>query len=184
MSSRRRFGATVGILAMGFTLLGSPAQAQTGAASITGLIVDETGAALPGVTVTATNQATNVEQVAVTNQAAGNYTITPVVVGTYIVKAELPGSDRPRLLRLALEARQVARLDFKMGVGGIAENRRRHRASPRYCRPRPPPSARSCRGTPSSRCRSTAGTPASSRCCSRAPSPTTRAASPTSAAST
>ena len=36
------------------------AHAQTGAASITGLVTDETGGALPGVTVTATNQATNV----------------------------------------------------------------------------------------------------------------------------
>ncbi len=120
MSSRRRFGATIGILAMGFTLLGSPAQAQTGAASITGLIVDQTGAALPGVTVTATNQATNVEQVAVTNQA-GAYTITPVVVGTYVVKAELAGFRPTATSPLTLEATQVARLDFKMGVGGVTE---------------------------------------------------------------
>ena len=40
--------------------LGSSAFAQTGAASITGLLTDQSGAAAPGVTVTATNQATNV----------------------------------------------------------------------------------------------------------------------------
>ena len=35
--------------------------AQTGAASLTGIITDQTGAVVPGATVTATNQATNVE---------------------------------------------------------------------------------------------------------------------------
>ena len=42
------------------TVLPSLVRAQTGAATITGLVTDETGGALPGVTVTATNQATNV----------------------------------------------------------------------------------------------------------------------------
>ncbi|MBA2301485.1 MAG: carboxypeptidase regulatory-like domain-containing protein [Acidobacteria bacterium] len=96
------------------------AHAQTGAASITGLIVDQTGASLPGVTVTATNQATNVAYVTTTNQS-GNYTITPVVLGSYIVKAELTGFRTAATEPLTVEAMQVARLDFKMGVGGVAE---------------------------------------------------------------
>ena len=41
------------------------AAAQTGTASITGLVMDETGGALPAVTVTATNQATNVDYVGI-----------------------------------------------------------------------------------------------------------------------
>src|SRR6187399_2744246 len=68
--------------------LGSSAFAQTGAASITGLLTDQSGGATPGVTVTATNQATNVPYSAISN-SAGNYTITSVPVGTYVVKAEL-----------------------------------------------------------------------------------------------
>ncbi len=117
LSSRRR----IEIALLGFLLMvAAAAHAQTGTASITGLVVDDTGAAVPGATVTATNQATNVEQVAVTNDA-GNYTITPLTVGTYVIKAELSGFRTATTAPLALEARQVARLDFKMSVGAIAE---------------------------------------------------------------
>lgn len=94
--------------------------AQTGTASITGLVTDESGGMLPGVTVTATNQATGVTHLAVTNEA-GNYTITPVTVGAYVIKAELPGFRTATTATIPLEARQVARLDFRMSVGALAE---------------------------------------------------------------
>ena len=96
------------------------ASAQTGTATLTGLVTDETGGALPGVTVTATNQATSVEHTTVTN-AAGNYTITPLTVGSYVIRAELSGFRPSTTAPIALEARQVARLDFKMAVGAVAE---------------------------------------------------------------
>jgi hypothetical protein len=96
------------------------AHAQSGAASITGLIVDASGAALPGVTVTATNQATNVPSVAVSNNT-GSYTITSVPVGSYVVKAELTGFRTATTPAFTLEARQIARLDLKMAVGAIEE---------------------------------------------------------------
>src|SRR4051812_26311488 len=86
-------------------LLPAAVRAQTGTASITGLVTDQTGAALPGVTVTATNPATNVEHVGVTNET-GNYTITPVTVGSYVVKAELAGFRTSTTAPMALEARQ------------------------------------------------------------------------------
>jgi hypothetical protein len=70
--------------------------------------------------VTATNQATNVNYTAVTN-AAGNYTITSVTVGTYSVKAELSGFKTATRTSVAFEANQIARLDFRMGVGQVQE---------------------------------------------------------------
>src|SRR6185436_18097645 len=78
------------------------------------------GGALPGVTITETNQATNVQHVAVTNEV-GSYTITPVTVGSWVIKAELAGFRTSTTPAITLEARQVARLDFKMAVGAIAE---------------------------------------------------------------
>ena len=104
-------------LVLGF---GSSALAQTGAASITGLLTDQSGAAVPGVTVTATNQATNVPYPAISNDA-GNYTITSLPVGVYVVKAELTGFKTPTTKAFQLEAKQIARLDLKMDVGSLED---------------------------------------------------------------
>jgi Carboxypeptidase regulatory-like domain/TonB dependent receptor len=101
--------------------LQSMAHAQTGAASITGLVTDTSGAAAPGVTVTATNQATNVDYTAVSN-SAGNYTITTVPIGTYVVKAALTGFKTTTWKGVGLEAKQIARLDFKLEVGALEDS--------------------------------------------------------------
>ena len=68
----------------------SASSAQTGLATLTGIVTDNSGAAVPGVTVTATSQATNVNYTGVTNDA-GTYVITSVPIGTYVVKVELTG---------------------------------------------------------------------------------------------
>src|SRR5258706_4301633 len=108
-------------LALGLVVgLGSSAFAQTGAASITGLLVDQSGAAAPGVSVTATNQATNVPYTAVSN-SAGNYSIQSVPVGTYVVKAELSGFKTATTKPFVLEAKQIARLDLKLELGSLED---------------------------------------------------------------
>ena len=106
---------------LGIFVLVMPATAagQTGLATVTGLVSDESAAAVPGVTVTATNQATNVAYTGVTNDA-GNYVITGIPIGTYIVSVELTGFKSVQS-RVMLSAAQTARLDFKMQVGGLEE---------------------------------------------------------------
>ena len=78
------------------------------------------GAAVPGATVTATNQATNVDYTAVSNDA-GSYTITSLPVGTYVVKAELSRFKTAATKPIAMEAKQVVRLDFKLELGALEE---------------------------------------------------------------
>ena len=94
--------------------------AQTGAASLTGIISDQTGAKVPGATVTATNQATNVAYTAVSNEA-GNYSITSVPVGIYIVKAELSGFKTAATNPMRAEAKAIVRVDFDLQLGAIEE---------------------------------------------------------------
>src|SRR6476660_2818105 len=117
--SALRVLGTLLLLAFGL-LLPALAGAQTGAASLTGIVTDETGAAVPGATVTATNQATNVEYTAVSNDA-GSYTVTSLPVGAYIVKAELSRFKTAATKPIAMEAKQVVRLDFKLELGAVEE---------------------------------------------------------------
>jgi hypothetical protein len=100
--------------------LPAPARAQTGAASFTGIITDQGGAALPGVTITATNQSTQVPYTAVTN-SAGVYTLTPLPIGPYIVKADMSGFASKVTNAVTLEAGQIARLNFSLDVTGVKE---------------------------------------------------------------
>ena len=98
----------------------TPAVAQTGAASLTGIVTDQSGATVPGATVTATNQATNVEYTAVSNQT-GNYTVTALPVGTYVVKAEVSSFKTAATKPIQLEAMQIVRIDFKLELGALEE---------------------------------------------------------------
>jgi hypothetical protein len=63
---------------------------QSGLATLTGIVSDTSGGAVPGVTVSATHQETNVVYTGVTN-SAGNYVITALPIGTYVASVELAG---------------------------------------------------------------------------------------------
>ena len=107
------------LLAFGL-FLPAAVSAQTGAASLTGIVTDQSGAAVPGATVTATNQATNVAYTAVSNDA-GNYTVTSLPVGAYVVKAELARFKTAATKPIQMEAQQIGRQDFKLELGGVEE---------------------------------------------------------------
>ena len=64
--------------------------AQSSGGNLTGRVTDETGAALPGVTVTATNDATGFHRSDVTG-ADGTYRFGSVPIGIYTVVADLSG---------------------------------------------------------------------------------------------
>ncbi|HMJ86370.1 MAG TPA: carboxypeptidase-like regulatory domain-containing protein, partial [Vicinamibacterales bacterium] len=101
-------------------LLPVGAAAQTGAGTLTGIVADQSGATVPGATVTATNQATNVTYTATSNNA-GNYTVTSLPVGVYVVKAELSGFKTAATQPTQVEALQTVRIDFKLTLGAIEE---------------------------------------------------------------
>jgi outer membrane receptor protein involved in Fe transport len=64
--------------------------AQTATGQISGVVLDDSGAAVPGVTVTAKNQGTGFSRVTVTS-AEGGYVLPLLPSGTYEVSAELAG---------------------------------------------------------------------------------------------
>jgi hypothetical protein len=96
------------------------AQARLTGADLAGSIVDQTGAALPGVTVTATNVETNVSRSTTTDQR-GRYTIAALPPGTYQIAASIPGFVTERRDQAVLQLGQAVAMDFQLRVAGTAE---------------------------------------------------------------
>jgi len=86
MMKRFTLAVLAGVLVLGVT--GAAAQTQTG--EIVGRVSDNTGAILPGVTVTITSPALLQPQLAVTS-ATGSYQFTRIPIGTYRIRFELTG---------------------------------------------------------------------------------------------
>ena len=74
---------------------------------------------MPGLTVTATNQATNVAYTGLTNDA-GNYIMTAVPIGSYIITVEMQGFKGTQST-VTLSAAQTARVDFRLQIGTVTE---------------------------------------------------------------
>src|SRR5262245_14529709 len=79
-----------GLIAGLVVLAGSPAAGQ-GTATIVGQVTDQSGAVLPGVTVTATSPALQVPQVTDVTNELGEYHLAPLPIGVYEVAFELSG---------------------------------------------------------------------------------------------
>src|SRR5207237_4256229 len=100
--------------------LGSVA-AQAQEASIIGQVTDDTGAVLPGVTVTATSPALQVKQVVDVTNERGEYRLTPLPLGTYTVEYALEGFQTVRRPELRLTAGFTAKVDIVLKVSTLAE---------------------------------------------------------------
>src|SRR5439155_26520223 len=89
--------------------------AQT--ATISGTVKDQSGAVLPGVDITATNTATSLNRSVTTNER-GDFVIPQLPIGTYEVKAELPGF-KSEARQAVLQIDQRLSLNFDMQVGEV-----------------------------------------------------------------
>lgn len=107
-------------LAIVCALLSSPADAQTTFGSIIGTARDSTGAVVPGVQVTVTNEATAILSNATTNEF-GAYSFTTLIPGTYRLSAELPGFRPVDIRGIELQVNQTARYDLNIQVGQVSE---------------------------------------------------------------
>jgi hypothetical protein len=107
---------------LAFVLAGpGSAAAQAVKGSLVGNIMDQSGLALPGVTVTITEVNTNISYSAVTNES-GNYTFSNLKDGTYRVGAELSGFKRIVRDGVEVPVNSTVRVDLKMEVGAIEES--------------------------------------------------------------
>ncbi len=100
------------------SLVGSVAHAQQ--ASITGVAMDETKAMLPGVNVTATDQAAGRQIVGVTNEK-GEYRLLNIPPGKYTLQAELSGFSTVIFKDVELLVGQNATIPFSMKLAQVSE---------------------------------------------------------------
>src|SRR5262249_6366902 len=94
--------------------------AQVNTASIRGMIRDANGAAIAGVAITATNEATGVSLVTATN-SEGIYAFPILNVGIYTVTAEHAGFKKAAHKGIELQVNQTVRVDLKLEVGQVTE---------------------------------------------------------------
>jgi outer membrane receptor protein involved in Fe transport len=88
--------------------------------TISGRIVDPEGLALPGATITATEQNTGLTRNVVSAEN-GAYTMPNLEPGLYTVTVEMPSFATLKRTDLALSAGSAVTLEFKMQLGGIEE---------------------------------------------------------------
>jgi Carboxypeptidase regulatory-like domain len=111
------------VLAVGLSLFAAhltPAFAQTPEATISGIISDGTGAAVPGATVSAVHAGTGQRLVATTN-TEGFYVLRPLPIGSYVVEIELSGFQKYRREGLTLTTGETVALDVSLRLGELAE---------------------------------------------------------------
>jgi hypothetical protein len=110
------------LLFLALVTAAAPAVAQTtGRSEIEGRVTDDTGAVLPGVTVTASSPAMQVQQLVTTTEGDGRYRFPALPVGVYRVAFELAGFGIVIRENLEVSFGTVATVDVKMAVGQLQE---------------------------------------------------------------
>jgi hypothetical protein len=112
---------TVAVAAsIAFLLTPGFAGAQSSQAELRGVIVDESGAVLPGVAVTATHKETGTTRTTVTSEN-GAYLMTALPIGTYDIKVELSGFAGIVREGQRLGVGESAVVGFTMKLAALAE---------------------------------------------------------------
>jgi hypothetical protein len=114
----RRISLALGALIFG---LATPGLAQTGGSSIAGVVKDDTGGALPGVTVEVASPAL-IERVRTTvTNVNGEYEVVDLRAGTYTVTFSLTGFKTVRREAIELSSSFTATVNAVLGIGSLEE---------------------------------------------------------------
>ncbi len=110
------------ILQLGFTILlaASASWAQTGQGTITGTVLDSTGATIPNASVRVTNTATEVSTTTASNEE-GIYRTPYLNPGTYRITFESGGFKRLVRSNILVRSSETLRVDATLEVGNVVE---------------------------------------------------------------
>jgi hypothetical protein len=109
------------LLASGLLLAYSAGFAQTTTGSIVGTVTDPSGGIVPNAAVTVTNIDTSTV-LKTTADAAGNFVLTPLLVGRYSVAVEASGFKKEVRSGVKVDVQSRVRVDFVLEVGAVTES--------------------------------------------------------------
>ena len=95
--------------------------AQTERGTITGVVVDSSKAAVPGVSIAVINAGTNATTNVVSSDS-GSYSAANLPPGTYRIEATLQGFQTSKVEGITLNAGTTARVDVTLNLGSISES--------------------------------------------------------------
>ena len=96
------------------------ASGQTVYGSLAGTVLDSSGAAVPGTTVTLTNLGTS-DKRTMESDAAGAYTFVNILPGSYRIDAEKSGFKHFKREPIVMEVGSGLRIDLAMEVGAVTQ---------------------------------------------------------------
>jgi hypothetical protein len=116
------FGARLAVgVATAMLICAIPAVAQSDRGTITGTVVDPSGAVVPGASITVTNVATKSEIPTVTT-ATGNFTVASVPAGMYDISVTASGFNKYIQTGVQVQVALTFRLDVVLKVGAATES--------------------------------------------------------------
>jgi len=119
LNSKRTVVAVATLLLVLFGAL-PPAVAQTDRGTITGTVLDPTGAVIVAAKVTATNTATKATTETATT-TSGNFTLPALRSGIYDITIEQTGFKRAVLTGIQVQVGQTARVDASLQIGETSQ---------------------------------------------------------------
>ena len=115
---KKVIGAMIALCSI--ALLAAPAAAQQTTGAITGRIVDDQGAAVPGATVSVKNDATGFQRTAASD-AEGIFRLAALPVGSYDLLAELQGFTKVESKGIVVNVGQTLDLNFTLKLATVQE---------------------------------------------------------------
>src|SRR5256886_1036245 len=100
--------------------LSLPSLAQIQNGQFTGVVMDPSGAVIPGATLTIKNLETGLTLTTISNDS-GLYTAQEVPIGSYKITVEVRGFKTVIKTELILNAGTIQRVDFELPIGGQVE---------------------------------------------------------------
>src|SRR5712691_383918 len=98
----------------------APVFGQGALSEVNGTVADQSGAVLPGATVTLVEETTGLVRTVITNET-GRWVIPALQPGRYTIKAELSGFQTQNRTGIVVNVGQAVTLNLALPVGGLSD---------------------------------------------------------------